>query len=79
MRCQLLLLHKKQCRQFLVEWIWYWAHQPEEWLCSCVHAREAIIVSTCTCTSWHDCAHVCIMHMCRITIICTYAHGHDCV
>jgi hypothetical protein len=49
-----------------------------EWLRSCVHAREGMIVSTCTCTSWHDCARVCIMYMCSITIMCTYARGRDC-
>jgi hypothetical protein len=29
MQCQLQLLHQKQCRQLLVDWIWYLAGNPK--------------------------------------------------
>lgn len=40
------------------------------WWSLCVHTREGIIMSMCTCTCWHDCAHVLKMHMCKIEVNC---------
>jgi hypothetical protein len=59
MQCQLQPLHEKQGRQILVDCIWYCAHKSGGVITIMRTYTEGMIVSTCTCKSWHDCAHLC--------------------
>jgi hypothetical protein len=78
MQCQLQLLHEKQGRQILVDCIWYCANKSGGVITIMRTYTEGMIVSTCTCKSWHDCAHVCTC-TCAHVCTCTCARSQLCV